>query len=162
MTFRKSLTKEQALQKLKHYCAYQERCHKEVRDKLYELGIWKKDHDEILATLIEEKYLDEERFAVAYAGGKFRIKKWGRVRIRYSLQQKQVSTYSVTRALKSINNEDYLETLRELATNKYKELKHEQYLIRKKKTIDHLMQKGYEPDLINQILTEIASNGEGS
>ena len=60
----KPLTKEQALQKLKHYCAYQERCHSEVRQKLYRLGVWKREHDEILATLIEENYLNEERFAI--------------------------------------------------------------------------------------------------
>ena len=107
MSFRKSLTREQALQKLKHYCAYQERCHKEVRDKLYQLGVWKKDQDEIIASLIEEKYLDEERFAIAYAGGKFRIKGWGKVRIRYALQQKQVSEYSIRKALKSISGDDY-------------------------------------------------------
>jgi len=68
--YKKQLTKEQALQKLKQYCAYQERSHSEVRDKLYQLGVWKRDHDEIIGTLIEENYLNEERFAIAYAGGK--------------------------------------------------------------------------------------------
>ena len=71
--YKKHLTKEQALQKLKHYCAYQERCHSEVKEKLFNLGVWKKEHDEIISTLIEENYLNEERFAVAYAGGHFRI-----------------------------------------------------------------------------------------
>ena len=74
MLYKKSLTKEQALQKLKHYCAYQERCHSEVTEKLYSLGVWKKEHDEIISTLIEENYLNEERFAIAFAGGKFRVK----------------------------------------------------------------------------------------
>ncbi len=155
MPFKKNLTKEQALQKLKHYCAYQERCHKEVRDKLYDLGVWKKDQDEVIASLIEEKYLDEERFAIAYAGGKFRIKHWGKVKIKHALQQKQVSVYSINKALKSIPEEDYQETARELAKNKYADLKQEQYLIRKKKTMDHLMLKGYEPELAVKILQEI-------
>ena len=88
---RRNLTKEQALQKLKHYCAYQERCHSEVREKLFSLGVWKKDHDEIISALIEKNYLNEERFAIAYAGGKWRVKQWGRQKIKYALKQKQVS-----------------------------------------------------------------------
>ena len=98
--YKKYLTKEQALQKLKHYCAYQERCHSEVKEKLFSLGIWKKDHDEIVATLIEESYLNEERFAIAFASGRFQIKQWGRVKIKYELKQKQVSEYSIKKALK--------------------------------------------------------------
>ena len=83
---KKQLTLEQALQKLKHYCAYQERCHSEVKEKLYSLGVFKKEADNIIAKLIEEGYLDEERFAIAFAGGKFRIKQWGRVKIKYELK----------------------------------------------------------------------------
>jgi regulatory protein len=149
MLYKKYLTKEQALQKLKHYCAYQERSHSEVKDKLYNLGVWKKDHDEIIATLIVENYLNEERFAIAFAGGKFRIKKWGRVKIKYELKQKQVSDYSIKKALKQIDEEEYLKTLNKLAKEKYATLKSEQYLIRKKKTMDYLIQKGFEPELAN-------------
>jgi len=105
--YKKQLTKEQALQKLKHYCGYQERCHSEVREKLYQLGVWKKDHDEITAALIEQGYLNEERFAIAFAGGRFRQKEWGRIKIKYELKQKQVSDYSIKKALKQINEEEY-------------------------------------------------------
>ena len=97
---RKQLSKEQALQKLKHYCGYQDRSHSEVKEKLYSLGVWKKDHDEIMAALIEENYLNEERFALAFARGKFRMKKWGRVKIKYELKQRQVSEYTIKKALK--------------------------------------------------------------
>ena len=145
---KKQLTREQALQKLKHYCSYQERCHHEVKEKLYNLGVWKKDHDEIIAALIEESYLNEERFAIAFAAGRFRIKQWGRVKIKYELKQKQVSDYSIKKALKQINEEEYLGTLKKLAEAKYASLKNEQYLVRKKKTMDYLMQKGYETELI--------------
>jgi regulatory protein len=148
--YKKYLTKEQALQKLKHYCAYQERCHSEVKDKLYELGVWKKEHDEITATLIEENYLNEERFAIAFAGGKFRIKQWGRVKIKYELKQKQVSDYSIKKALKQIDEEEYLKVLNKLAKEKYASLKSEQYLIRKKKTMDHLIRRGFETELVNE------------
>ena len=153
--YKKQLTKEQALQKLKHYCAYQERSHAEVREKLYNLGVWKKDHDDIIATLIEENYLNEERFAIAFAGGKFRMKQWGRVKIRYELRQKQVSEYSIKKALKQIEEEDYMKTLNKLAKVKYTSLKDEQHLVRKKKTMDYLLHKGYEPELIRQTVETI-------
>jgi len=151
---RKQLSKEQALQKLKHYCGYQERSHSEVKEKLYSLGVWKKDHDEIMAALIEENYLNEERFALAFAGGKFRMKQWGRVKIKYELKQRQVSEYSIKKALKQIDEEEYMASLKKLAENRYASLKSDQYLVRKKKTIDYLMQKGYEPGLIQIVLNE--------
>lgn len=152
MLYKKYLTKQQALQKLKHYCAYQERCHNEVKEKLYNLGVWKKDHDEIIATLIEENYLNEERFAIAFAGGKFRIKHWGRVKIKYELKQKQVSEYCIKKALKQIEEEEYLKILSKLAKEKYASLKNEQYLVRKKKTMDYLIRKGFEMDLLREVV----------
>ena len=151
--YKKQLTPEQALQKLKHYCAYQERSHSEVKEKLYSLGVWKKDHDNIIATLIEGDYLNEERFAIAFAGGKFRMKQWGRVKIKYELKQKQVNDYSIKKALKQIKEEEYLAVLKKLADEKYASLKDEQYLIRKKKTIDYLMQKGFEMELIKKAVS---------
>jgi regulatory protein len=152
---RKQLTPEQALPKLKHYCAYQERSHSEVKEKLYSLGVWKKDHDAIIATLIEENYLNEERFAIAYAGGKFRMKQWGRVKIKYELKQRQVSDYSIKKALKQIPEEDYNRVLNKLAADKYALLKGEQHLTRKKKTMDFLLQRGFEPELIRQAVESI-------
>ena len=77
--YRKTLTKEQALQKLRHYCRYQERCHAEAREKLWQLGVKKTEHDEIIAILIEDDYLNEERFAIQFAGGRYRQKQWGRI-----------------------------------------------------------------------------------
>ena len=150
MPLKPQLPKEQGLQKLKHYCAYQERCHSEVRDKLYQLGVWKKDHDEIIATLIEENYLNEERFAQAYAGGKWRVKRWGRVRILYELKQKQVSAWCIKKAMQQIDEEEYLRVLQELAAEKYAALKNDQYLVRKKKTMDFLIHRGFEPALVHQ------------
>lgn len=152
---RKTLTKEQALQKLRHYCGYQERCHKEVRDKLYELGILKKDHDEIIASLIEDDYLNEERFAISYAGGKWRIKHWGRVRILHELKQKQISPYCIKKAMKEIDEDEYLTVLKKLAEEKYALLKSDQYLVRKKKTMDYLMGRGFESTLILKVLGSI-------
>ncbi|HQX96416.1 MAG: RecX family transcriptional regulator [Chitinophagaceae bacterium] len=150
--YKKYLTKEQALQKLKHYCAYQERCHNDVKEKLYKLGVWKKEHDEIIAALIEENYLNEERFAIAYTGGKFRINSWGRVKIKYALKQKQVSEYCIKKAMKQISEEDYMKLLNKLAKEKYAALKADQYLVRKKKTMDYLITKGFETNLVVAML----------
>jgi len=146
------LTKEQALQKLRHFCGYQERCHSEVKEKLYNLGVFKKDHDEIVAALIEEKYLNEERFAIAFAGGKFRLKQWGRVKIEYELKQKQVSSYSIKKALKQIDEEVYLRVLNKLAEEKYVALKDKQFLVRKKKTMNYLAGKGFEMELVREVV----------
>jgi len=150
--YKKYLTKEQALQKLKHYCAYQERCHNDVKEKLYKLGVWKKEHDENIAALIEENYLNEERFAIAYTGGKFRINSWGRVKIKYALKQKQVSEYCIKKAMKQISEEDYMKLLNKLAKEKYAALKADQYLVRKKKTMDYLITKGFETNLVVAML----------
>jgi regulatory protein len=152
---KKYLTKEQALQKLRQYCAYQERSHFEVKQKLWDLGVRRAEHDEIISGLIEEDYLNEERFAKAFAGGKFRMKDWGRKKIYYALKEKQVSEYNIKKALKEIDDEDYKKILRELAEKKYELLKGEQYLVRKKKTMDYLMQKGFEADLVNKAIAEL-------
>lgn len=152
---KKFLTKEQALQKLKQYCAYQERSHYEVQQKLWDLGIRRAEHDAIISTLIEENYLNEERFAKAFAGGKFRMKDWGRKKIFYALKEKHVSEYSIKKAMKEIDDEEYKKVLQELAEKKYASLKGEQYLVRKKKTMDYLLQKGYEPDLITRVVNKL-------
>ena len=149
-------SKEEALQKAKHYCAYQERCHSEVKDKLYSFGMNKKEVDELLSNLIEENYLNEERFAIQYAGGKFRIKQWGRIKIKYALKQKQVSEYCIKKALAAINETDYKKTLQKLFNQKLKTLKTEKNIfIKKRKLQDHLIQKGFETDLIRKLITAV-------
>ena len=150
--FTQPLTKEQALQKLRHYCGYQERCHSEVKEKLWQLKVNRKEHDEIIASLIEDDYLNEERFAIQFAGGKYRIKQWGRVKIKYELKQRMVSEYSIKKALKQIDEKDYIKTLNKLAEKRYASLKDEQWIVRKKKTIDYLLQKGFESEQVNKIL----------
>ena len=144
------------MQKLRQYCAYQERSHYEVQQKLYELGIRRQDQDEILAALIEEDYLNEERFAVQFVGGKFRMKDWGRRKIYFALKEKRVSDYSIKKALQQIDEEAYIAVLKELAEKKCESLKEEPWLVRKRKTIDYLLQKGYESDLVTAVLKDIA------
>jgi regulatory protein len=149
---KKYLTKEQATQKLRQYCAYQERSHSEAVQKLWDLGVRKAEHDEIISSLIEDDYLNEERFAIQFAGGKFRMKNWGRKRIYYALKEKKVSEYNIRKAMKEIPDDAYEKTLLQLAEKKYASLKDEQYLVRKKKTMDYLMQKGYEPELVTKAM----------
>jgi regulatory protein len=149
-------TPQQSLPKAKHYCAYQERCHSEVKDKLYSFGLNTKEVDQILSTLIEENYLNEERFAIQYAGGHFRTKNWGRVKITHALKQKQVSPYCIKKALKQIDEEVYLNTLQKLFEEKLKALRSEKNIfIKKRKLQDYLMQKGYETDLIRTLIAKM-------
>lgn len=153
--YKKALTPEQILQKLRHYCAYQERSHREVRDKLYQLGCRSGQHDTIISTLIEEDYLNEERFARAYAGGKWRAKKWGRVRIKIELQQRGVSAYCIKKALEEIDPNNYAQELQGLAAKKYQLLKDESPVIRQKKTKDYLVGRGFEPELVWAIVAKL-------
>jgi regulatory protein len=153
---RTSLSPEQALQKARHYCGYQERCHSEVQEKLYSFGLRKPQVEAAIAALIEENYLNEERFAVQFAGGHFRLKHWGKVRIRYQLKQKRVSDYCIKVALAGIDEEDYGQTLSRLATKKWEELaKETNPLIRKRKWQEYLLQKGFESDRIAAVLPEM-------
>ncbi|WP_207511275.1 regulatory protein RecX [Longitalea luteola] len=154
---KQQLTKEQALQKLRHYCAYQERSHAEAKEKLYSFGLRKQMVEESLAQLIEEDYLNEERFAIQFAGGKFRMKQWGRVKIIHALKQKQVSTYCINRALKEIDEADYKRTLRKLAEQKWNSVTGEGVngFVKMGKTTDFLLQKGYEPELIKHVIAEL-------
>jgi regulatory protein len=150
---RTSLSPEQALQKARHYCGYQERCHSEVQEKLYSFGLRKPQVEAALATLIEENYLNEERFAIQFAGGHFRLKKWGRIRIRYQLKLRHVSDYCIKKALASIDNEEYDRTLARLLEEKWTALDGEAHpLIRKRKVQEYLLQKGYEADRIAAVM----------
>ena len=151
---KQQLSKEQALQKLRHYCAYQERSHIEAKEKLYSFGLRKQMVEESLAQLIEEDYLNEERFAIQFAGGKFRIKQWGRVKIKHALKQKQVSTYCINKALKELDEADYMKTLHKLAQQKWSTIKGEGVngFVKMSKTTDYLLQKGFEPELVREVV----------
>lgn len=149
------LSREQAFQKIKHYCAYQERSHKEVKDKLYAYGLRTVIVNEILGSLIEENYLNEERFAKQFAGGKFRLKQWGKLKIAYELKLKQVSSYNIKVALDGIDDEDYIKTLRKLATTKWQSLKADTTFLKQSKTIAYLLQKGYEKNLVSEAVKSI-------
>ncbi len=145
------LTPMQALQKLQQYCAYQERCHSEAKTKLYNYGLTTNEVDNCITELITENYLNEERFAIAYAGGKFRIKKWGRVKIKYELAKKQVSIYCIKKALLQIDTEQYYTHFEQLYIKRLDAVRKEKNIFAKKKKIrDYLLQHGYESEMINE------------
>ncbi len=147
--------KEQAIQRIRHYCAYQERAQQEVRDKLYELGMTMDEVEEIMSDLIAENFLNEERFATQFAGGHFRIKGWGKVKIQHALQQKRVSSYNIKIGLKAIDEDAYLKTLETLAAKKWNSLKGERGLSRMAKTQAFLHQRGFEPLLYQPIVKSL-------
>lgn len=151
----KSLTPLQVKEKIYRFCAYQERSHLEVKNKLYSLGVDKNDSDEILTHLILEGYLNEERFAKAYAGGKFRIKQWGRLKIIRGLEAKGVSSNCVKSGLKEIEHDDYLETLRDILQKKMSTLDEQNILVKRDKISRQAIAKGFEPDLVWTILKEL-------
>lgn len=153
---KQTLTKEQALQKLRHYCAYAERCHSDVVSKLYDLNVWKKEHDDILASLIEDNYLNEERFAKSFAGGHFRTKQWGRHKIVQALQQRGVSPYCIKSGLKEIEDADYRDTAQKLFDQKWAQLRGTpNRFVKMKKASDYLLQKGYETQLVSELLNAV-------
>ncbi len=146
----KKLTPEQAYQKLKHYCAYQERCHSEARAKAYLLGMKRVDVEELVSKLIEEGCLNEERYAKSFAGGKFRIKQWGRLKIRTELKKKHVSNYCIASAMGEIDENKYRQVLHKLCVKRWNSIKGvgANRFVKMTKTRNHLLLKGYEPALV--------------
>ncbi|MBL7765392.1 MAG: RecX family transcriptional regulator [Chitinophagaceae bacterium] len=141
-----------ALEKIKHYCAYQERSHKEVRSKLLSLEVYGLELENMMTTLIEENYLNEERYARAMVRGKFYYKQWGRNKILQTLKYQEVSTYCIQQGMKEIDESDYRDTINKLAEKKMSELKSEKNKFTKMtKLRNYLLQKGYEPEYIYEL-----------
>lgn len=146
------LDKKTALLKAESWCAYQERAQQEVRDKLYEYGLHQNDVEELLTELIVTNFLNEERFAMAYVSGKVNIKKWGRIKIKQGLKFKRVPDKLIQKALNSIDGEKYLANLLATAEKKIKVLNEKDPIKKKFKLITYLQTKGFEKDLIFDVL----------
>jgi regulatory protein len=143
-----------ALMKMQSWCAYQERCQQDARNKLYELGLWPEAVENIIVALIKDNFLNEERFAESFARGKFTIKKWGRIKIKQELKQKRVGDYCLKKAMLQINEDEYIKTLRRLIEVKQK-LIHEKSPIKLKyKLMNYALSKGYEKDLVFDVLND--------
>lgn len=145
---KKRLSPADALKKIQHYCAYQERSHREVKNKLFEYGLFENEVDEITAKLIAEGFLNEERFARGFAGGKFRIKKWGRLKIERELELLGVSKRNINTGLKEIDEGDYQKMLHNLLQKKSAQIAEKDAFRLKDKLARYAITKGYEPSLV--------------
>ncbi|MGV3461478.1 MAG: regulatory protein RecX [Flavobacterium sp.] len=156
METKKTYTVDEAKSKLEAYCAYQERCHEEVEKKLRNMGMIPQAAEVIIAHLIENNYLNEERFARAFARGKHRMKFWGRVRITHELKARGISKFNIAAALEEIDEEEYLELFDALAEKQWQTTPERNLLRKKKKITDFLLRKGFESNLVYDKITELS------
>ena len=150
-----SLTVAEAQKKLEQYCAYQERCHKEVADKLKELGMIPAAMDTIISQLIQDNYLNETRFSQSFARGKFRIKKWGKNRIVRELKLRYISDYNIKMGMKEISDTDYESTFYQLFEKRKLEVAHLSKPEQKKKILSYLSYRGWEHPRTYNALNEL-------
>lgn len=150
-----TFTIKEALQKLEHFCAYQERCHEEVVSKLYSLKMSADEIDVIIVQLIEGNFLNETRFACSFARGKHRMKHWGKIRITNELKARHISSTNITLALKEISAEEYFETFENLAERCWNNLTESNVLKKRKKFCDYMLRRGYESNLIYEKVKEL-------
>jgi len=155
MAKKQAYTIKQGEELAKDYCSVQERCHKEVFSKLITWGLTFEQADEVLTNLISENYINEERFAQMYSRSKFNQNKWGRIKIKYSLKQKGISNTCIESGIKEIDYDKYKDLCQDLAIKKLKTLNGESPQTKKQKTISYLSTKGFEYEVINNILETI-------
>lgn len=151
----KTYTVDEAQQKLEHYCAYQERCHKEVVQKLYDMRMIPEARDKIVVHLLNHNFLNEERFAKTFVRGKFRIKKWGRQRLQQELKQRNIHKNIISVALKEIDNNDYYDTFNDLAEKKVEAIKEPNKQKKRKKLADYLLYRGWESAMVYEKVFEL-------
>ena len=150
----KYITPEEALLKLQRYCVYQDRCHKEVRTKLISLGIYGDDLEEVIVELISDNFLNEERFARSYARGKFRMKRWGKIRIRRELKFRGISAYCLKKAMEEIDDTEYTNTIFTLFEKKDRTLREKDFYKRQTKIGQYVIGRGFESFLVWELVRE--------
>lgn len=148
----KSYTVAEATKLMENFCAYQERCHKEVEQKLYNLNMIPEARDKIILHLLQHNFLNEERFSKAFARGKFSLKNWGRVRIVNELKFRNISSYNIKTALNEIDETDYLMTIKKVAEKKWSLIKEPNAFKKRSKLISYLSSKGYETEIIYKVM----------
>lgn len=155
---RRKLEKDAALEQLRSYCAYQERCHSEVRTRLLEYQVYGQDLEDIISDLVTEGFLNELRFAQSYARGKFRMKKWGKLKIKQELKRKQVSDYCIKKGMLEIDMVEYHETLVGLLQKKNLLTREPNTYKLKRKLTEFASRKGYEYENIKLALEDVLIN----
>ena len=154
---KKSFTVDEIKRKIEQYCVYQERCHKEVAQKMREYNLIPEAKELILLSLLQDNFLNEERFAKSFARGKFRIKNWGKQRITRELKFRDISAYNIKTALKEIDENEYLKTIYRITENRNAVITESNIYKRKQKLIGFLMRKGFENDLVYKVVNEVVS-----
>ena len=157
MIKKKSFTVDELKRKLENYCVYQDRCHKEVEQKMREYKLIPEAREMILLSLMKDNFLNEERFAKSFARGKFRIKSWGKQRIVRELKFRDISAYNIKTALKEIDKKEYLQTIYRITENRNEVISESDIYKRKQKLIGFLMRKGFESELIYKVVAEVVS-----
>ncbi|WP_240475207.1 regulatory protein RecX [Neotamlana sedimentorum] len=152
---KKTYTLQEAIKKMEHYCAYQERCHKEVRQKLINMHMIPEAIDAVIMHLLQHNFLNEERFAKTFLRGKFRIKKWGRRRLTLELKKKDISKANINEAFREITDTEYIEVFNDLAEKKANSITESNKLKKKKKLIDYLLYRGWESHLVYEKANEL-------
>ena len=155
MIIKTSYTIEEAKRKLEHYCAYQERCHREVVSKLRELQMIPQAIDVILVHLLDHNFLNETRFAETFARGKFRVKKWGKRRIENELKLRQISAYNIKKGLAQISESDYFETFDLLALKRLEAITETNKYKKRKKLADYLLYRGWDSSMVYNKVKEL-------
>lgn len=155
MQSKKTYTLQEATKKLEYYCAYQERCHQEVRQKLVTMHMIPEAIDIIIVHLLQHNFLNEERFAKTFVSGKFRIKAWGRRRLIFELKKKDVGKVNINQALAEIENTEYIEVFNELAEKRLQNIKESNKFKKRKKLIDYLLYRGWESHLVYEKAHEL-------
>ena len=152
---RRESSAQEALNKIFRYCAYQERSHHEVKTKLFEYGLPSSEVNEIISHLINEGFLNEERYAKAFAGGKFRIMKWGKLKIQRELESSGVSSRNIAKGLAEIASSEYSQTLLGLVKKKSKQVDDDNIYRKKNKVARFVIGKGYEPELVWEVVNDL-------
>lgn len=150
----------QIQKKLEYYCAYQDRCHQEVIQKLYDYKVFGEEQEQIIVYLIEHNFLNEERFAQSFARGKHRIKNWGKVRITNELKFRNVSAYNIKTGLKEINPNEYLTQFDHTSEKFWEGIRESNLVKKRKKFCDYFLRKGYESDLIYERVKQLEKESE--
>lgn len=155
MKNQKSYTVDEATKVLENYCAYQERCHKEVEQKLYDLNMIPEAKERIILHLLQHNFLNEERYAKTFVRGKFSIKKWGKVKIVNQLKYKGISAYNIKSGLTEIDSNEYLKTLQTIAKKKLPLIRESNSYKKSSKLAAFLISKGYESNLVFSIVKDL-------
>ena len=149
------LSLKEVIQKMEYYCAYQERCHAEIKEKLYSFQVTPDEKDQIIVHLLDHNYLNEERFASVYTQSKLHQKKWGKKRITLELKAKQISSFLITKSIREIDANEYQSIFDQVSEKHWDTINEKNTLKKRKKFCDYLLRKGWESDWVYEKVKDL-------